>query len=368
MSVEDLLFCKPSTFQISGLVFKTQLNSMIAISKGQLPSDFYTQSLILRFLPFERKLLLELFQNALPAETRKDAESPGPIDNVWCRIFYRWSWASAVLRQILAELDPQQLEVEHEGDQGRAWETCLKGLRTINTRVLSDRRYYRTQQLVRDNEAFTAKIGTLNQIQIAVQPAEADQPLWRMLAFVFVENIEAMRDWNGFGCLSKSFETSGFAMKPKDARLPVIEDDVVPTERIKELVISDIVNGQEVKVAIPMLSSALTRRWTPQDKGKDQEHISSPANIDPTTEAATNVLVDVNDVWDVWSFGRLYSLQCKGVEKDRSDFHWNELLESKCFSDHWEEKSFTRSDEKQDILGYFPKRVQVQNTVSVHQY
>lgn len=211
----DSLFFKTGTHNISNIAYRCLLYSLHALQNQRSLSITHGQILVLRFLDFERSLLTALFKDALPETLQQVAQRPGPHDQIWCRLFYRWSWSSCVLRQILAELNSNTMELAHEGDQTRAWETCLKFLRTRNTRVDSDRRYYRTEQLIRDNEAFILKIGTLDQWQIAVEPHSEDLVLWRMLGLLYAKNFGIMKHWSGFQAISTAFRIPAMALPRK---------------------------------------------------------------------------------------------------------------------------------------------------------
>lgn len=368
--VQDYLFYKPNTHGVSALVCKCLFNSLRAVRDQRSPSDVYRQILVVSFLPFERKLLADLTADALPEKLRDDAKSPGPIDLVWYRLFYRWSWASAVLRQILAELDPNALEMEHEGDQKRAWEMCLKILRTKNTRIISDRRYYRTEQFIRDNRAFLLHIGRLDRTEIAVQPPEEDLYLWRMLGYLFVENSHVMKYWPGFQSLSQGFSRSSFATKVAGECLHVTYEDLdgQPVEHFKEVVFKERVGNNTRQESYYLPHFAISQSWT----FLDEKDVASEASTSENTaaggtsgsEVAINVIIDANDVWDVWSFVRLFRLHLRSVSPVTTAFSWEEFTASTAFSEHWEAKMFRRFDESRNEVGYFPKKSEMKSEVS----
>jgi hypothetical protein len=79
------------------------------------PDAKYRHHLTVQLQPFKKKLLDDACREYLEPEDVGPANLTGPLDQLACFIFFRWSWASDVLRYILAELGPRILLKIHEG-------------------------------------------------------------------------------------------------------------------------------------------------------------------------------------------------------------------------------------------------------------
>ncbi|CAM1503217.1 Fc.00g079930.m01.CDS01 [Cosmosporella sp. VM-42] len=85
----------------------------------------------------------------------------------------------------------------HGGNQTTAFELAKKMLSSRHTRVSSDRRYYRTEKFVQDNQAFISRLGEIKFEGITVASHPEDLVLWRALAVLFIQNFDIVKYWTG---------------------------------------------------------------------------------------------------------------------------------------------------------------------------
>ncbi|KAF4966324.1 hypothetical protein FSARC_5996 [Fusarium sarcochroum] len=90
----------------------------------------------------------------LPSDIREtvrgdDAKPSRSIDLLATHVFFKWSWASAVPRQLHAEFDV--VETMHGGNPFAAFEMVKEMLRSRQTHVTPDKHDYRMEQFLEDN-------------------------------------------------------------------------------------------------------------------------------------------------------------------------------------------------------------------------
>lgn len=114
-------------------------------------------------------------------------------------LFFRWSYADNVLRFALTELDPEWVTECHGGDFNAALDVfqSMSRTRVRGRNDLYDRRYYRTEQLMRDNPEPGERDGVKIE-EITVLPHEEDLEIWKDLGRFVLSDVEMVRGLPGF--------------------------------------------------------------------------------------------------------------------------------------------------------------------------
>jgi hypothetical protein len=204
MSANLVIRLRPASRRITGLVLKSLL---AALQSAENPSQNYHHVLTVRFMPFETKLLKDLFrhllENGYPEELMEEAKSFGRADYLAIHLFYRWSWANGVLRGILCEMNPEVIQDEHDGNVEETFEMFKTLLRTRDHEGIFDRRYHRTERFLSDNQDFINNLQNINIEEITIVPHRDDMVLWRLVAILFRENFDEMQNWKGFRAVAE---------------------------------------------------------------------------------------------------------------------------------------------------------------------
>ncbi|KAF2682307.1 kinase-like protein [Lentithecium fluviatile CBS 122367] len=279
-------------------------------------STTYTHPLRIRLQPFERTLLSKTL-------THLKLHSPSAAQNPLCDIsashaatilFYHWSWADNVLRLALTELDPEWVAECHGGNFDAALDIFQS---TLQTRIrgrndLYDRRYYRTEQLMRDN----IRLGEWNGVDIelvTVVPCEEDWELWTELGRAVISVVERVRGLPGFGGKVLELlelvgdekglleyverlidETPEF---PPKGLFEGMEDELDDNEDIYDE------DGEDEGEDEPVVDAEGAKAKEEQDKERTKDW----AQITATK------IIEAEDLWDVWSLCRMLMVSMHNV-------------------------------------------------------
>lgn len=129
-----------------------------------------------RFQPYEAKLLQPLI-NEHASQGAIESIGLQKIDVMVILLLYRWSWAFDVLRQLLSDLDPLEVDKFHHGSKLEAFGMAKNLLRKKANDQYDDRRFERTRQLVSDNKDFPEFLHSLDIAKMDLFPHPQDMPL-----------------------------------------------------------------------------------------------------------------------------------------------------------------------------------------------
>jgi hypothetical protein len=299
--------------KISDLVYQCLLDGLgRGVSQGLRQK--YPYVLVLRFLPFERELLHRLFEDIIPVGLREEAKTPCSTDIRPILLFFRWSWASDVLRQILTEFDPTNSFGAPQGIQAGEWtqsgrfEMFKTFLRTRFHDFGHDSRHSRTEQLLNDNQEFVSRIAQIDWTAITVQPHQDDALLWRTLAILFRENVTTLRNWPGFRNVVRSLEES--EIRAWDQSKDNIDDYSPSFEE------------------------------SGMSEGSDE------------IETIVDQVRDTDEAWDVWTLCRAMRQQTNG---STTESLIDEFVVSNAFLKHWKRVEIS-IDEENCFIGFLPRK------------
>ncbi|RSL88329.1 hypothetical protein CEP52_015260 [Fusarium oligoseptatum] len=320
MAITDFFLWRVSTPTVSRQVLKCLVSSLEAARDGEDIRDKFQHVLVLRLVPFERRLLTSILELVTP-DVRAAAMTPSvPLDVLATHMFFKWSWTSAVLRQIHVEFESDVLQNMHGGKQTAAFDMVKEMLRSRHTRVASDRRYYRTEQLVQDNQDFISQLGEINADHINVAPHAEDLVLWRMVALLLVRNLDLMREWKGFRTIV------GLYSRSKSLQQGLGSQYELATES------DDLLN--------PLLATTFAETLY-QELGVHQAVFNSDPSAFPEVDGnpqlgelvrsakstlAVDLMTETVDVWDVWIFERLFRLHLSGTQHPPLNFPTEDFL------------------------------------------
>ncbi|RYP58405.1 hypothetical protein DL769_008969 [Monosporascus sp. CRB-8-3] len=286
------------------------------------PDPEHPHRLFLRFESFEKALLEQALQGVDTTEYESRAQA---LNEVACLVFFRWSWASDVLRQILVELEPRYLEdpLVHKGSRQEAFQSfqCFLTQR-YNDVNFADVRKTRVGSLVKDNAEFISCLEqpscTPNTITVA--PHQEDLSVWRRIACLFLERQDTIAQSPGFSGILKLAEKPGYG-----------------TEEPNSLNYWDL-HGVEFD--------------DPPDYEDDLNQHRKPVDaIRYYFRGHIRRLFDAADTWDVWTFCRLVRLEKKNA---RFSEEFARFESSRSFLAHWQLIKY--SDDAQTRVTYLPRR------------
>ncbi|RSL66752.1 hypothetical protein CEP54_003552 [Fusarium duplospermum] len=350
MAITDFFLWRVSTPTASRQVLKCLLSALEAARDGEDIRDKFRHVLVLRLVPFERHLLTSILELVPPDVRAAAMTSSVPLDLLATHIFFKWSWASAVLRQIHVEFEPDVLQNMHGGKQTVAFDMVKEMLRSRHTRVASDRRYYRMEQLVQDNQDFISHLGEIDADLINVAPHEEDLVLWRMVALLLVHNLDLMREWTGFRTIA------GLYSRSKSLQQGLGSQYELATES------DDLLN--------PLLATTFAAALY-QELGVHQAVFQSDPTAFPEVDGdpglgelvrsaksklAIDLMTETIDVWDIWIFERLFRLHLSGTQHSPSSFPTQDYLSCPSVSAHWEAVQVELKREGTEATVLFPKK------------
>ncbi|KAF2258979.1 kinase-like protein [Lojkania enalia] len=303
--------------------------STLPSSTSTLLSSSFTLPLRVRLQPFERTLLSNTFAQ-LRAESKPiGTTSDSLAERAAAIIFFRWSWADNVLRLALTELDPEWVTECHGGDFHAALDVFRSTLRTrIRGRNdLYDRRYYRTEQLMRDNPRLGERNG-IRVEEITVVPHEEDIGIWKELGRLVISDIERLKGLPGFKTEVLELLKLGDHNVVRDCVERMIEEtpEFPPTglfEGIGDGIDdSGNVGGKDEgndEIAVDAEAEDAKER-------RDKERTEDWAKITATK------IMEAEDLWDVWSFCRMLVVSKKN---EPHSLEIDQLIASEEVTEYW---------------------------------
>jgi hypothetical protein len=319
--MDNSLIFRLRTLKCTKLVLECQLRSLQQFKEPN--QEQMRQKIIVRFMPFERKLINDLAHACLEPGVLQQAAHPATndLDFVARVLFFRWSWASDVYRQILTDLNPFDVAEDHNGSQAEAFEMAMTMVRNTIDTSSDDQRFSRTKQFITDNQQFIDALEHVDREMIDAVPREDDELVWRLLAVMFQEDYKTIGYWPGF---------SGVVDQPKSNELE--------SEAIGQDALLDHAGAEDHVGQLPDLADAVPEAPTE----------------DPLEEDAQNQvdqLMDVTNIWNVWEFCRMYRL---AKQRPQNSDSISPMLSSDVFQKSW--KLINIAGESDDSWqGIFPR-------------
>ncbi|KAK3487568.1 uncharacterized protein B0T23DRAFT_406859 [Neurospora hispaniola] len=282
----------------------------------------FTHTVFVRLSDLDRYLVQAVLLTPSPyIDLSKDNEQE--IDEVSRLLFLRWSWADAVLRNVLACL----IEfVDHNtpgcviADTGQVDALAEELSIRHDERFPGDRRERRVEQLIHDelNEDFFEGMRkgpwklSRELADITIAPHPDDVPIWRLVARQVTDRYRPCLRWPGVHFAAAK---AGFY---EDVRRDLFEHPFYEEW------------WSEAFSAIPCA--------TPSEESSTE----SPKNDRTELERDLRAVFDAADVWDVWTLCRVWLCEeaLWGVDQEPGtarDFAYLESLEM--FNKHWIRKT-----------------------------
>jgi hypothetical protein len=302
--------------RITKLRHKALLSQLNRIASPTL-QDQHTVRLEVRLQPFERTLLVQTLAQLGTNHTFHSSEirARKPISNTDASsaaivLFFRWSWADNVLRQALTELDPEWVEECYDGNFKFALEVFRSQLRT---RVRSrndfyDRRYYRVEQLMRDNGHLGDRAGIVLE-EVTVVPSNEDWELWKSLGRFVLANVGDVQMWPGFRrelreCMRMvEGDDFGGAMRAHVARLAEATPDFPPAGLFKGIS-DEFDKPYDAEDESPSGGEVTTERSPEQDLERTKDY----------AKITVKNIIAAEDLWDIWSFCRMLMVSVHNLQ------------------------------------------------------
>ncbi|KAF2476013.1 kinase-like protein [Lindgomyces ingoldianus] len=266
-------------------------------------SSPYTLPLRVRLQPFERTLLLNTLSQ-LQSESRPQSTISDILaEHAAVVLFFRWSWADNVLRLALTELDPEWVTECHDGDFNAALDVFRSTLRTRvrGRNELYDRRYYRTEQLMRDNLELSERNG-VKVDKVTVMPHEEDLGIWKELGRFVLCDVEGVRGLPGFR--REALELLRLVEDQKALRecveRMIEETPEFPPRGLFEGMGDDLDDSEntdregEGDDEVPVDAEA--------EKAKEEQDKERTKDLAKIT---TTKIMEAEELWDVWSLCRM---------------------------------------------------------------
>ncbi|KAK3502507.1 hypothetical protein B0T13DRAFT_430371 [Neurospora crassa] len=282
----------------------------------------FTHTVFVRLSDLDRCLVQAVLLTPSPyLDLSKDNEQE--IDEVSRLLFLRWSWADAVLRNVLARLLGV---VDHNNpgcasaDTGQVDALAEELSVRHGGKFSGDRRERRVERLIHDelNEDFFEKMRkdswklSRELADITVAPHPDDVPMWRLVARQVTDRYRPCLRWPGvhFAAAKAGFYEDG-------------RRDLFEYPFYEEW-------WSEAFSAIPSAT-------TPEEPSTE-----SPTNDQTELERGLRAVFDAADVWDVWTLCRVWLCEeaLWGVDQEPGtarDFAYLESLEM--FNKHWIRKT-----------------------------
>lgn len=282
----------------------------------------FTHTVFVRLSDLDRYLVQAVLLTPSPyIDLSKDTEQE--IDEVSRLLFLRWSWADAVLRNVLARLlgfadhnTPGCVSADTGQVDALAEELSVRH----DERFPGDRRERRVEQLIHDelNEDIFEEMRkdpwklSRELADITIAPHPDDVPMWRLVARQVTDRYRPCLRWPGvhFAAAKAGFYEDG-------------RRDLFEYPFYEEW-------WSEAFSAIPCA--------TPSEESGTE----SPKNGRTELERDLRAVFDAADVWDVWTLCRVWLCEeaLWGVDQEPGtarDFAYLESLEM--FKKHWIRKT-----------------------------
>ncbi|KAK5987852.1 hypothetical protein PT974_11986 [Cladobotryum mycophilum] len=340
--------------------------------------------------PLSRPIITSLFLKAAISAVR------GDLDNKYINVltgrsscntpFFHWSWAAAVLRQILAEFDPSTYQCPGSSGQFLAFEEFKMFIKTRSDETIFDRRNARADILLVDNPIFISRVGGIDRETITIQPHPDDRPYWRLLSLLFRNNFEYMQNWPGFHAVTDVLNqscksTDDDSDEGMDFGKPDLESDdsvvdglmealATVLEELEEATEKDFIDeefqsgedgidslGSEDLSAIASKRAHIVGRGEINHDDEEEAEGSNEVSMEDRNdmELATQIvdsMMSASNVFDIWIVYRQFSV----FENNRCfSSEFEKFYKSKPFAAHWTtSKIYIDEDRKEYYQGHFP--------------
>jgi hypothetical protein len=363
--MDSVLIIRGRTLKCTTLVLKCLIRTLESLKAPEGKTEDI--EFIIRLLPFERTLLLELVNEFIQPESAHEAREPGSLDSLGRLLFFRWSWAHDVLRQLLTDLNPVNVQTDHKGNQAEAFDMVTTLIRRASNAEPIDKRFKRTQQVVLDNQPFIERLGHIDVEKIKIVPHPEDEEIWRLIALMFRDYFDDVSNWIGFKAVADFIEDGRRQLSGQDES-PTSESgmdlsseadlDLSGGSDFEMTEESDVLNDQSRLLPIgedlEKAGSAETAQPGPDPLEREGGQAELEALRSEAIALDVDGLLDLANVWDIWKFGRMFRLLKR---RPGNSTELQKFYASPKFKETWKEVQVAETDdEESDILrGFFPR-------------
>ena len=370
--MDNELVVRGRTARCSVRVTRALIQALTNLNEGRQLSEGHTP-IILRFLPWERELIHRVAQKCLsPEETRNAHTNRTSFAPIMVFLFFQWSWTSDVFRQLLTDLDPDEVSRQRNGNARRGWEMCLSMLRNAKNGEFADRRYHRTKAFAADNADFVEKELSRNDAIIDVDkmsplPAEQDESAWVLLTALVVKYYEEAANWPGFSVI-EDYELLGKAQKESLSKTVVDDqerDHVEMTGDDHPSLRHHLATSEEDNAEQDDLSSDASSGIFPVEgalagaEGQSRDAVSVEGSSDRETifklnlKASVDGLLELEKTWDVWKVCRMFWLL---EHRPANTENMKVILESSTFQNAWKQVVVEGENGDETFGAIFPRQ------------
>ena len=369
--MDNRLVIRGRTARCSVRVTRALVQALINFNEGRKLSEGHTP-IILSFLQWERDLIHRVARSCLsPEEIQNAHTNRNSLMPIILFLFFQWSWTSDVFRQVLTDLDPDEVSRQRDGNARQGWEMCLSMLRNAKNADFIDRRYHRTKVFAADNADFVAEDLSRNDAIIDVDkisplPAEQDESAWSLLAALVVKNYKEAVHWPGFSVIEE-YKLLGKAQKEALSK-KVVDDqakDHVETKNNQPSLRDYLATGEEDNTEEDDLFSDASSGVSPVEgalagaEGQrmdevDVEGVSDREKIlKLKLQLSVDGLLELEKIWDVWKACRMFWLL---KHRPANAENMEAILESRTFQDAWKQVVVEGEDGDETLSAFFPRQ------------
>lgn len=369
--MDNELVVRGRTAGCSVRVTRALIQALINLNEGRKLSEGHTP-IILSFLPWERELIHRVASSCLsPEETQNAHTNRVSFAPIILFLFFQWSWTSDVFRQLLTDLDPDEVTRQPNGNARQGWEMCLSMLRNAKNADFADRRYHRTKAFAADNADFVEQKLSRNDAIIDVDkisplPAEQDESAWLLLAALVVKYCEEAVHWPGFSVIEE-YQLLGKAQKESLSKT-VVDDqarDHVETGDDRPSLRQHLATSEEGSAEQDDLSSDASSGNLPVEgalagaEGQSRDAVSVEGSSDRekilklNLKASVDGLLKLEKIWDVWKVCRMFWLL---QHRPANTENMKAILKSSTFQNAWKQVIVEDENGDETLSAFFTRQ------------
>lgn len=283
--------------------------------------------LTLRFLPFEKHLLEQVIASSPLSQIPEVVRNSERITRLARVIFFRWSWAFDVLRQLLTDLHPDNVAEPHVQTVEKAVQDALSFLRAKKIDSRRNLRAKRTKLLLQDNPQLTgAPTPSITYESLNIKPHADDLHIWKLLAVAYEINLYGSKLWIGFRAIMDDLTACAAWTDAGDTSDEAMQEQAY-----------HLAAGHDRSEGNDDSHSGLGQPGASQLKDDSDEMVTN--HVDK--------LIDSEDTLDVWRLYRTFRL---AQSRPQNGEALQILTGSKEFSSNWESSTNT------ELNGFFSRR------------
>ena len=369
--MDNELVVRGRTTRCSVRVTRALTQALINFKEGRKSSSGHTP-IIVSFLQWERDLIHRVARSCLsPEETQNAHANRSSFMPITLFLFFRWSWTSDVFRQLLTDLDPDEVARRRNGNARQGWEMCLSMISNAKNADFFDRRYHRTKAFAADNADFVAKNLSRDDAMVDIDkisplPAEQDESAWLLLAALVVKYYKEAVHWPGFSVIEE-YQLLGKAQKENVSKK--VEDDQakdhVETGDNQPSLRDHLATGEEGNAEEEDLFSDATSGVSPVEgdlagaEGQRTDEVNVEGSSDREKilklklQVSIDGLLELEKIWDVWKVCRMFWLL---KHRPANTENTKAILESRTFQNAWKQVVVEGENEDETLSAFFTRQ------------